>query len=103
MFAVTRCLPLAKAALGEGPRDPFRAADQLDHDLDGRVGGERPRIVPPVETVERDPAILALVARMRPRPASIGRPVALLEQRGVVAQQREHAAADRTQPGNADT
>ena len=93
-------------AVGEGglrkrPRGPLGAANQLDHDIDGGVGGELPGVVPPVEPVERNPALLAPVARgdrdRLDRPAR-----SLLQQRGIVAQQREHAAADRAQPGDAD-
>ena len=95
-------LAVGEGSLGERPRDPFRAADQLDHDIDGRVGGKRPGVVTPVKPVERDPAILAPVARRdRDRLDRPARP--LLQQRGIVAQQRKHAAADSAEPGDADT
>ena len=95
-------LAVDEGGLGECPRDPLRAANQLDHDIDGGVGGKCPGVVAPVETVKRDPTILVPVAR-RDRDR-LDRPArALLQQRGVVAQQRKHAAADRTQPGNADS
>ena len=95
-------LAVGESRLRERPRGALRPADQFDDDIDGGVGGERSGVIPPLDPAERDPAILALVARRDrnhlDRPA---RP--LLEQRCVVAQEREHATADRAQSGNGDT
>ena len=55
-------LAVGEGGLGQRPRDPLRPADQLDYDIDSGVGGKCLGVVAPVETVERDPAILALVA-----------------------------------------
>ena len=55
-------LAVAEGGLGERPRSALGPADQLDHDIDGGEGGELPGIVPPVEPVERETAILAPVA-----------------------------------------
>ena len=94
-------LAVGESRLRERPRGALRPADQLDDDIHGGEGGERPGVIPPLEPFERDPAILALVTRRDrdhlDRPA---RP--LLEQLCVVAQEREHAAADRAQSGNGD-
>ena len=45
-------LAVGKGGLGECSCGAFRPANQLDHDIDSRVGGELPGIVAPVETAE---------------------------------------------------
>ena len=94
-------LAVGEGRFAERARGAFRAADQLDDDIDGGVGGQRQRIVPPVEPGEGDAALLGPVARGdRDRLDAPARP--LFQQRRIVAEQREHAATHRAQPGDAD-
>ena len=87
--------------LHQGVGGTVRAADQLDHHIDRRVGGERDRVFVPAQTRQRHAAIARTVAGGdggdRDRPAG-----ARGDDVGVVAQQLQHAAADRAQAGDRD-
>ena len=101
LLAVTTGLPAAMRRLDQRARRPVGAADQLHHDIDRRVGGQRHRVVVPAQAGYGHAAVLRAVARRnrgdRDRP-----PGARGDDVGVVAQQLQHAAADRAQAGEGD-
>ena len=86
--------------LAERQRRPVGAADQLDHELDLGVGGERLRVVVPAQPVERDAALALPVAR-RDRDHPQLAAGALGDQRAVLLEQPQHRAADRAEAGDA--
>ena len=85
----------------ERQRRAVGAADQLDHEVDLRVGGERQRIVVPAVAVERDAALALPVAR-RDRDHAQLAPGAQRDQRAVLLEQAQDRAADRAEAGDAD-
>ena len=75
------------------------AADQLHHHVDRGVGGQRHRVLVPAQAGQRHAAVARAVAGRdggdRDRPSGAGG-----DDVGVVAQQLQHAAADRAEAGD---
>ena len=87
--------------LHQGARRAVGAADQFDHHVDRRIGGERDRVLVPAQPGQRHAAVARAVAGRhrgdRDRPAG-----ARGDDVGVVAQQLQDAAADRAEAGDRD-
>ena len=67
LLAVTTGLPAAMRGLDQRARRPVGAADQFDHHIDRRIGGQRHRVVEPAQAVERHAAVAARGRAPRPR------------------------------------
>ena len=59
LLAVTTCLPALSAGFHGGLGGAVVAADQLDEDVDGRVGREAVGLVEPGDPLDADVALLA--------------------------------------------
>jgi len=85
--------------LHEGTRWTVRPADQLHNDVDGRVRGQRDRVLVPAQPGQRHTSVARTVARRhrghRDRPASARR-----DDVCIVAQQFQDSATDCAQPGD---
>ena len=86
----------------ERQRRAALAADQLDHQIDLRVGGQRQRVVVPAVAPGRDPALAPPVAR-RDRHHPQLAAGAQRHQGAVLLEQAQHRAADGAEPGDAQT
>jgi hypothetical protein len=95
MLAVIEC------SVEHTPRDPIGTANQLDDDVDLRIGRHRRCILVPADSGQLDTAITAAIAggnRCYDDPAA----GTLSEELGLTLQHLQGAGTDRTETGDGD-